>query len=81
MEPLSAAKYRSHMFKVMPDYFTRRVRLSLLAIASAVALTIAALMAIAIASRTDDKTAVKTLGPVSRVPADTQSSILPVVNR
>jgi hypothetical protein len=81
MEPSSAAKYRSRMFKVESDSFARRVRLSLLAIASAVGLTIAALMAIAIASRTNDTTAVKTFGPVSREPVDTQSTILPVINR
>jgi hypothetical protein len=67
----------------MPETFARRARLSSKAILTAVALTLAALIAIGIAARDGAPAIVKTLGPVSRVavPVDGNSGLVPVVNR
>lgn len=70
----------------MPQSFVRRARLSSKAIVAALALTLAALIALVIASRDKDTTTVKVLSPVtdvSPVPSDTSSSsaLVPVVNR
>jgi hypothetical protein len=63
----------------MPDTFTRRARLSSKAILAAVALTLAALAALAIASHESSPTAVKTLGPVTELPS-VNSGLVPVVD-
>jgi hypothetical protein len=73
----------------MPQSFVRRARLSSKAIFAALALTLAALIALVIASRDKDTTTVKVLSPVTNVsspdtsePASTSTSALvPVVNR
>ncbi|MGO4684659.1 hypothetical protein [Hyphomicrobium sp. 2TAF46] len=67
------------MPKEIPQVFARRARLSSKAIVTAVALTLAALAAIAIASRQDTKTSVKTLSPVTQLPAKDRSLLVPVV--
>jgi hypothetical protein len=65
----------------MPETFARRARLSSKAILTAVALTFAALGAIAIASRETAPAVVKTFSPVSQEPTAISSGLLPVVNR
>jgi hypothetical protein len=71
----------------MPQSFVRRARLSSKAIIAALALTLAALIALVIASRDKDTTTVKVLSPVtdvSHTPAGTSTSasgLVPVVNR
>ncbi len=67
------------MPKEIPQVFARRARLSSKAIVTAVALTLAALAAIAIASRQETKTSVKTLSPVTQLPAKDRSLLVPVV--
>jgi hypothetical protein len=89
MEWYLSALYRSHMPNDMPETFTRRMRLSSVAILTAVALTLAALIATMITSHETSHTVVKTTGPVTQLPtaadtttaADTNSGLLPVVNR
>ena len=68
----------SQMTKDIPQTFARRARLSLKAILTATALTLAALMAVAIASR--QKT-VETFGPVTRVPVEKKLLLVPVLSR
>jgi hypothetical protein len=65
----------------MPETFARRARLSSKAILAAVALTFAALGAIAIASQQTAPAVVKTFSPVSQEPTAVSSGLLPVVNR
>jgi hypothetical protein len=83
MEWYLTALYRSHMPNETPETFTRRMRLSSIAILTAVALTLAALIATTITSSHETSpTAVKTTGPVTRLPATgTNSVLLPVVDR
>ena len=47
----------------------------------AIAVTLAALAALAIAAHNEAATSVKKVGPVTRVPVEQQSAILPVVDR
>ena len=72
---------RQGMPKEIPRVFARRARLSSKAIITAIALTLAALAAIAVASHEERKTSVKELGPVTQLPAETGSDLVPVVNR
>jgi len=69
------------MPKEMPQTFARRARLSSKAIVTAIALTLAALVAIAVAAREETATTVKTFGPVTHAPIDGRSVLVPVVNR
>jgi hypothetical protein len=69
------------MPKEIPQVFARRARLSSKAIVTAVALTLAAFAAIAVASRQETKTSVKTLGPVSKWPIENGSGLVPVIAR
>jgi len=65
-----------------PQTFARRARLSSKAIIMAIVLTLAALAAVAIAARQETvSSTVKTLGPVSRIPVEEQSELVPVINR
>lgn len=72
------------MTKEIPQVFARRARLSSKAIITAVALTLAALAAIAVASH-HETNSVKTVSPVSQWPvdngADKGSVLVPVVAR
>jgi hypothetical protein len=65
----------------LPPTFARRARLSSKAIFTAIALTLAALVAIAVAAHDHSTATVKTLGPVSRLPVDPQSVLVPVIDR
>jgi hypothetical protein len=65
----------------VPDPFARRARLSSKAIATAVLLTLAAAIAIAIASHETTTADIKTMGPVTRLPIDSTSVLVPVVDR
>ncbi|WP_290995770.1 hypothetical protein [Hyphomicrobium sp.] len=67
------------MSKEIPQVFARRARLSSKAIITALALTLAALAATAIASRQETKTSVKTLSPVTQIPAGNRPLLVPVV--
>lgn len=69
------------MSNEMPKTFARRARLSSKAIFGAIALTLAALIAIAIASHDQTSTTVKTFGPVTQDPVESKSALVPVVNR
>jgi hypothetical protein len=69
------------MQKEIPQSFARRARLSSKAILTAIALTLAALTAIAIASREETATTVKTFGPVTHVPVTNKSMLVPVFDR
>jgi hypothetical protein len=69
------------MPKELPDVFARRARLSSKAIVTAVMLTLAALVAIAIASRQETKTSVRDLDPVTRLSVGVGSMLVPVVDR
>lgn len=69
------------MTKEIPQVFARRARLSSKAIVTAVALTLVALAAMAVASRHETKTSVKTVGPVSQWPVENGSVLVPVVAR
>lgn len=74
----------SGMAKELPDVFARRVRLSSKAIATAIVLTLAALVAIAIATGRTTQTSVKEQGPVSRIPVESGSAgatLVPVIDR
>ncbi|HET6389757.1 hypothetical protein [Hyphomicrobium sp.] len=68
------------MTKEIPQVFARRARLSSKAIFTAVALTLAALIAMAIASRRETQTSVKTISPVTQLPAESDSLLVPVVS-
>ena len=65
------------MTKEIPQVFARRARLSSKAIFTAVALTLAALMAMAIASHRETQTSVKTLSPVT---VESGALLVPVVS-
>ena len=69
------------MPKEISQVFARRARLSSKAIVTAVVLTLAALAAIAIASRQETKTSVRELDPVTRVSVGTGSVLVPVIDR
>jgi hypothetical protein len=73
------------MAKEIPQVFARRARLSSKAIVTAVALTLAALAAMAVASHQETKNSVKTVSPVSQWPVDNGvdngSVLVPVVAR
>jgi hypothetical protein len=69
------------MPKELPDVFARRARLSSKAIVTAIMLTLAALVAIAIASRQETKTSVRDLDPVTRLSVGVGSMLVPVVDR
>jgi len=79
--PVGQLTIDQNMQHEMPETFARRARLSSKAILAAVALTFAALGAIAIASRDTTPAVVKTFSPVSQEPAAVSSGLLPVVNR
>jgi hypothetical protein len=64
-----------------PETLARRVRLSSIAIMTAIALTVAALIATMITSRDAAPTAVKTFGPVTKIPVGVDSGIVPVIDR
>jgi hypothetical protein len=74
------ALYRSSMSNEMPETFARRMRLSSIAIFTAIAVTLAALIAITIASHETSPAAMKITGPVTRLPA-ANSGLLPVIDR
>jgi hypothetical protein len=65
----------------IPQTFARRARHSSKAIIAAVALTLAALLAIAIAAHDKESATVKTLSPVTKLQVLDQSVLVPVVNR
>jgi hypothetical protein len=65
----------------MPQTFARRARHSSKAILTAVALTLAALFAIAIAAHDKESATVKILSPVTNLPVMDQSVLVPVVDR
>ncbi|MBS0238365.1 MAG: hypothetical protein JSS54_10485 [Proteobacteria bacterium] len=67
------------MLKEIPQVFARRARLSSKAIVTAVALTLAALAAMAIASRQDTKASFKTVSPVTQLPSGNRPLLVPVV--
>ena len=69
------------MSNEMPQTFARRARLSSKAIIAAIALTVAALGAIVIASRDNKSGTIKILSPVTHLPALESSSPVPVVDR
>lgn len=69
------------MPKEIPQVFARRARLSSKAIVTAIALTLAALAAMSIAARQDTKTSVKTLSPVTQLPVEKRSLLVPVVSQ
>ena len=69
------------MPKELPDVFARRARLSSKAIVTAIMLTLAALVASAIASRQEAKTSVRDLDPVTRLSVGVGSMLVPVVDR
>ncbi len=69
------------MPKEISQAFARRVRLSSKAIVTAVALTLAALAAIAVASRHDRQASVKDLDPTTRLSVGAGSELVPVVDR
>ena len=65
----------------MPQTFARRARHSSKAIVTAVALTLAALIALTIASRDNNPKSVKTFSPVSAIAVSVESGVMPVVHR
>ncbi len=67
------------MPKEIPQAFARRARLSSKAIVTAIVLTLAALAAMAIASRQETKTSVKTVSPVTQLPSGNRPLLVPVV--
>jgi hypothetical protein len=69
------------MPKELPQNLARRARLSSKAIVTAIILTIAALAAVAIAARQQSASSVKTLGPVTQIPVESDSVLVPVVDR
>lgn len=81
MEVRVVAGYRRGMPNEMPQTFARRARHSSKAIVMAVALTLAALIALAIASRDTRPIGMKTFSPVSTMPVSVESGVLPVVHR
>ena len=81
MEVRLTAGYRREMSNEMPQTFARRARHSSKAIVMAVALTLAALIALAIASRDNRPKSVKKFSPVTATPVSVESGMLPVVHR
>ena len=69
------------MPKEISQVFARRARLSSKAIFTAIALTLAALAAMAIAARQDTKTSVSTLEPSRQISVESGSVLIPVVDR
>ncbi|HML28371.1 MAG TPA: hypothetical protein PKE16_05950 [Hyphomicrobium sp.] len=69
------------MPKEISQVFARRARLSSKAIVTAIVLTLAALVAIAIASRQETKTSVRDLNPITRISAEPGLVLVPVVDR
>lgn len=69
------------MPKEISQVFARRARLSSKAIVTAIALTLAALAAMAIAARQDTKTSVIKFEPGSQISVETGSALIPVVDR
>lgn len=65
----------------MPQTFARRARHSSKAIVTAVALTLAALIALTIAARDNGPKSVKTFEPVTSAPVGVESGLVPVVIR
>lgn len=81
MELYCTADYRYEMSNQLPETFARRARHSSKAIVTAVALTLAALIALTIAARDKGPKSVKILGPVTTVPVNVDSGLVPVVHR
>ncbi len=69
------------MPKELPQNLARRARLSSKAIVMAIILTLAALAAVAIAARQQSVSSVKTTGPVTQIPVENESVLVPVVDR
>jgi hypothetical protein len=69
------------MSNEMPQTFARRARHSSKAIVTAVALTLAALIALAITSRDNSPKSVKTFSPVTSTTVSVESGVLPVIHR
>ncbi|RUO97334.1 hypothetical protein [Hyphomicrobium sp.] len=70
------------MAKEISEVFARRARLSSKAIVTAIMLTLAALVAVAIAARQERQaSSLKDLDPVTRLSIGTGSGLVPVVNR
>jgi hypothetical protein len=69
------------MVKQVSQVFARRARLSSKAIVLAVALTVAALASIAIASHPLTETAAQSFSPIAAQPVETGSVLVPVVAR
>jgi hypothetical protein len=69
------------MPKIVSQVFARRARLSSKAIVTAIVLTLAALVAMAIASRQDAQTSLRDIDPVTRISVGTGSVLVPVINR
>lgn len=76
-----SARIDQDMPKEISQVFARRARLSSKAIVTAIALTLAALAAMAIAARQDAKTSVYSPGTNSQISIDTGSVLIPVVDR
>lgn len=75
------ARIHQDMPKEISQVFARRARLSSKAIVTAIALTLAALAAMAIAARQDAKTSVYSPGSSSQISVETGSVLIPVVDR
>lgn len=69
------------MAKEISQVFARRARLSSKAIVTAIVLTLAALTAIAVASRQETRTSVREVSPAMRIPIGTESALVPVIDR
>jgi len=69
------------MSNEMPQTFARRARHSSKAIVTAVALTLAALIALAITARDNGPKSVKTFGPVTSTTVSVESGVMPVIHR
>jgi hypothetical protein len=69
------------MPKEVSQVFARRARLSSKAIVTAIVLTLAALAAIAVASRQERQTSVREIDPVSRLSDGAGSALIPVIDR
>lgn len=70
----------SHMSNEMPETLARRMRLSSIAILTAIAVTLAALIANTIASHETSPSTVKITGPVTPLSAG-NSGLLPIIER
>ena len=68
------------MTKEIPQVFARRARLSSKAILTAVALTLAAFVAMVIASHRETQTSVTTLSPVTQSAAESGTLLVPVIS-